>query len=175
MSRKLAVQQFLSLDGVMQAPGAKDEDTRGGFPFGGWQLPYSDEAVVRFILERFSASDALLLGRYTYEIFAAYWPKVTDEEGNPFAAEMNRLVKYVVTDQTVDLTWQNSFQITGDAVEEIKKLKEQSGKDITVLGSGVLVQSLMRHHLIDEYALMVVPLILGEGMRRPGRSGTAAD
>jgi len=164
MSRKLVIQQFLTLDGVMQAPGAKDEDTRNGFAFGGWQIPFFDESIVEFILTRYAATDTLLFGRLTYETFAAYWPNETDPN-NPFAAAMNNFTKYVVTSQPIDLSWKTSYRIEGNIVQEIAKLKAQPGKDITVLGSGVLSQTLISHGLVDEYALMVAPLVLGTGTR----------
>lgn len=164
MSRKLIVQQFLTLDGVMQAPGAKDEDTRDGFDYGGWQLPYYDGTIVESMLERYAACDGLLFGRRTYESFAAYWPKAPDD-GNPFVKEMNRLIKYVVTGQSVDLGWKTSIRIEPPVPEAIDQLKRQPGKDILVLGSGELVRALQEHQLIDEFVLMIAPLTLGKGKR----------
>jgi len=164
MSRKLVVQQFLTLDGVMQAPGAKDEDTSGGFEHGGWQLPFFDATLVEFMLQRYASVDAFLFGRRTYDTFAAYWPSAPDD-GNPFIKDMNRLTKYVVSARPLELAWGNSVRIEGDVVEEIAKLKQQPGKDLLVLGSGKLVQTLMRDNLVDEYALIVTPLILGTGTR----------
>ena len=164
MSRKLIVQQFLTLDGVMQAPGAKDEDTRGGFEHGGWQLSYYDNLLVEFMLKSYASADALLFGRRTYDTFAAYWPSAPDD-GNPFIKDMNRLTKYVVSTRPLELKWKNSAKIEGDAVEEITKLKRQPGKDIILLGSGKLSQTLMQHNLVDKYTLFVAPLILGTGTR----------
>ena len=164
MGRKLVVQQFVTIDGVMQAPGTKEEDTRGGFDYGGWQLPYYDGIIVESMLERYAAADSLLFGRRTYENFAAYWPSAPDD-GNPFVKEMNRFVKYVVARQPVDLSWENSFQIHPPVPEAIGQLKRQPGKDILVLGSGELVQTLVEHRLVDEFVLMVAPLVLGKGKR----------
>ena len=123
MGRKLVIQEFITLDGVMQAPGTKDEDTRGGFTHGGWQIPYYDEAIIGIMMERYAASDALLFGQRTYEAFAAYWP--TAPADDPFAGEMNRLKKYVVAADDIDtVAWQNSERITGDVVAEIAKEKK---------------------------------------------------
>lgn len=164
MSRKLVIQEFITLDGVMQAPGTKDEDTRGGFTRGGWQLPYYDEVIIGTMMERYAASDALLFGGRTYQAFAAYWPTAPSDD--PFAGEMNRLKKYVVADDTVDTAkWQNSEHITGDMVAEITRLKAQDGKDITVIGSGLLAQTLMQNNLVDEYIIFLAPLKLGTGTK----------
>lgn len=164
MNRKLVVQQFLTLDGVMQAPGAKDEDTRGGFEHGGWQLPFYDGSIVEFMLDRYARADALLFGRRTYETFAAYWPTAPDD-GNPFVKEMNRLIKYVASNHPVDLGWKTSIRIEPPVPEAVRQLKEQPGNDILVLGSGNLVQTLLEHRLVDELVLIVAPLVLGTGKR----------
>lgn len=164
MPRKLIIQEFLTLDGVMQAPGTKDEDTRGGFTHGGWQIPYYDEVIIGTMMERYAASDALLFGGRTYKAFSAYWPTAPSDD--PFAGEMNRLKKYVVAADDIDTAaWQNSERITGDVVAEIAKLKEQDGKDITVIGSGMLAQTLMQHNLVDEYIIFLAPLKLGTGTK----------
>ncbi len=164
MGRKLVIQEFITLDGVMQAPGTKDEDTRGGFTHGGWQIPYYDEAIIGIMMERYAASDALLFGQRTYEAFAAYWP--TAPADDPFAGEMNRLKKYVVAADDIDtVAWQNSERITGDVVAEIAKLKAEDGKDITVIGSGLLAQTLMQNNLVDEYIIFLAPLKLGTGTK----------
>jgi dihydrofolate reductase len=164
MSRKVVVQEFLTLDGVMQGPGAKDEDTRGNFRYGGWQIPFYDDKVVEFMLERYKSADALLLGERTYRVFADYWPTAPDD-GNPFVPTMNHLKKYVVSNNVVELSWDNSEQIKGDTINKIRDLKNQDGKDILVLGSGNLAQSLIANDLVDEYVLMVAPIKLGTGMR----------
>jgi dihydrofolate reductase len=162
--RKVVVQEFITLDGVMQAPGTKDEDTRNNFVHGGWQLPFYDDKVVQFMIERYRAADALLLGARTYRTFADYWPTAPDD-GNPFVAEMNRLKKYVVSNSRLELDWTNSEQITGDTTARIKELKNEGGMDMLVLGSGNFVQSLIANDLVDEYVLMMAPLKLGTGTR----------
>ena len=161
--RKLSVVNFVTLDGVMQSPADPDEDRSGGFEYGGWVLPYLDEDWGRVAGEGMAASDALLFGRKTYEKMAAYWPNQPDDD--PVSVKMNRSAKYVVSNTLDDVPWENSTLIKGDAVAEIIKLKEQPGKGITVLGSGDLLQTLMKHDLIDEYELLVCPLLLGRGKR----------
>jgi dihydrofolate reductase len=161
--RKIVVINHLSLDGVMQAPGRPDEDTRGGFEYGGWAVPYNDEVLGRFMGQRLVDPGHLLLGRRTYEDFHSYWPHQTD---NPFTGVLDRAQKYVVsTTLTEPLPWQNSTLLSGDAVDAVTRLKAESDKDIGVLGSGALLQTLMRHDLIDEYLLLIHPLILGRGRR----------
>jgi dihydrofolate reductase len=162
MSRIVVVNN-LTLDGVMQAPGRPDEDTRGGFEYGGWAVPYNDEVLGRFMGQRLVDPGHLLLGRRTYEDFHSYWPHQTD---NPFTGVLDRAQKYVVsTTLTEPLPWQNSTLLSGDAVDAVTRLKAESDKDIGVLGSGALLQTLMRHDLIDEYLLLIHPLILGRGRR----------
>jgi dihydrofolate reductase len=171
--RRLFVSEFLTLDGVMQAPGDANEDRSGGFDQGGWQLAYFDEIFGSTIMEGLAATGGLLLGRRTYEIFAAHWPNQPAED--PLAGTFNELPKYVVsTTMSEPLAWQNSTLIQGDAATEIAKLKDQSGKDIQVIGSGELVQTLIRHDLVDEYRLMIHPILLGSGKRlfREGSSPT---
>mgnify|MGYP000859092571 CR=1 FL=1 len=160
--RKLQVLNHLTLDGVMQAPGGPDEDRRGGFPYGGWAQPNNDAVMGKFLGEGMARGADLLLGRRTYEIFAAYWPNQTD--GNPFTTVLNNAQKYVAS-RTLDepLPWVNSTLLKGDAAEAVARLKEQPGKDLLVMGSGQLVQSLMRHNLVDEFMLMIHPLVLGRG------------
>lgn len=161
--RTLSVVNFVTLDGVMQGPGDAEEDRSGGFEHGGWVSPYLDEVWGRFAAEGMAAGDALLFGRKTYEKMVAYWP--LQPEDNPIAATMNRFTKYVVSTTLDDVSWQNSVLINGDVVREITMLKNQPGKNITVLGSGDLLQTLMRHDLIDEYVLLLCPLVLGGGKR----------
>ncbi|MDQ3964565.1 MAG: dihydrofolate reductase family protein [Actinomycetota bacterium] len=161
--RKLAVIDFLSLDGVMQAPGQPDEDIEGGFKHGGWAIPYHDETLAASVAENMAATDAYLFGRKTYENFAAYWP--TAPRDIPFTDHLNNTAKYVVSTTLKDPDWNNSTVIDGDVVEEVHKLKEQPGEGIAVLGSGALVQTLIEHDLVDEYFLTIYPLVLGGGKR----------
>ena len=162
--RKLIVNEFLTLDGVMQGPGSPDEDRRGGFQHGGWHLPYFDEDQLLAATEGIAETDAYLFGRRTYEIMAGYWPHQPDTA--PFAKTLNELPKYVVsTTLTEPLGWRNSRLIRGDVVEEVARLKQQPGRNIAVLGSGELVQTLIRHELVDEYALMIDPIVVGSGIR----------
>ncbi|MGZ3768593.1 MAG: dihydrofolate reductase family protein [Bdellovibrio sp.] len=161
--RKLIVISFLTLDGVMQAPGAKDEDTEGGFKYGGWQIPFFGD-VDNPISEITSKAGALLLGRKTYDIFAAYWPTV-GKSIEPFGPFMNNINKFVASKTLHKTQWQNSHLIDGDVGEGVVRLKREAGKDIYVFGSGDLSQTLMRKNLIDEYLLMIHPLVLGEGKR----------
>jgi dihydrofolate reductase len=169
--RRIVVSEFLTLDGVMQAPGDPNEDRSGGFDHGGWQLSYFDDIFGSTMMEAFAASSGMLLGRRTYENFAAYWPNQPAED--PVAGPMNALQKYVVsTTLTEPLAWQNSTLIKIDVPGEIAKLKEGSGKEIQVIGSGELVQTLIQHDLVDAYRLMVHPLVLGTG-KRLFRDGTS--
>jgi dihydrofolate reductase len=161
--RKLAVIDFLSLDGVMQAPGQPEEDTEGGFKYGGWAVPYHDAGLAESVAESMAATDAYLFGRKTYENFAAYWP--TAPRDIPFTDHLNNTAKYVVSKTLKDPEWHGSTVIDGDAVEEVRKLKEQPGKNIAVLGSGQLVRTLIQSDLVDEYFLTVYPLVLGGGKR----------
>jgi dihydrofolate reductase len=161
--RMLRVIEFLSLDGVMQAPGAPDEDTEGGFQHGGWQRPYFDDVLGATAAEGMAETDAYLFGRKTYEKMAAYWP--TAPEDDPFGRHMNSTPKYVASRTLQDVEWQNSTLITGDVAEEVARLKQQPGKNIAVLGSGDLVQTLLEHDLVDEFFLAVYPLVLGSGKR----------
>ena len=162
--RKVVVVNNLTLDGVMQAPGRPDEDRRGGFAHGGWALPYNDAVMGRVMGERSARGGALLLGRRTYEDFYAYWPN--QPEPNPFTAVLNNTQKYVASTTLEEpLPWRNSTLLKGDAAEAVSRLKEQPGEDLAVLGSGELVQSLMRRNLVDEYVLLIHPLVLGSGRR----------
>jgi dihydrofolate reductase len=171
--RKIVVSEFVTLDGVMQAPGDQNEDRSGGFDQGGWQLSYFDEVFGNVMTEAFAATGGLLLGRKTYEIFAAYWPKQPADD--PLAGTMNALQKYVVsTTLREPLEWENSTLIKSDVAREIARVKEGSGKEIQVIGSGELVQTLVREDLVDEYRVMIHPLVLGGGKRlfREGLSPT---
>ena len=169
--RRIVVSEFLTLDGVMQAPGDPNEDRSGGFDKGGWQLAYFDDIFGSVMMDAFAATGGMLLGRLTYENFAAHWPKQPADD--PLAATMNGMEKYVVsTTLSEPLAWQNSTLIKGNVAGEVAKLKEGSGKEIQVIGSGELVQDLIRHDLVDAYRLMIHPLVLGTG-KRLFRDGTA--
>jgi dihydrofolate reductase len=162
---RIVVSEFLTLDGVMQAPGGKDEDTSGGFEHGGWQLDneYIDDVGGQAIVESFESSDGMLLGRRTYDIFAAFWP-TSDEE--PFAGLMNNMKKYVAS-RTLEepLEWQNSELLQGDTVQAVRELKEKPGRDLVVIGSGDFAQTLIDNDLVDEYRLMIHPIVVGGGKR----------
>ena len=160
---KIVVTNHLTLDGVMQAPAGPDEDRRGGFEAGGWAATNNDEVMDRVMGEGMARGGSLLLGRWTYEAFYAFWPHQTD---NPYTEVLNNAQKYVAsTTLTEPLPWMNSTLLEGDVGEAVAKVKEQSDKDIGVLGSGELIQSLMRHNLIDEYLLLIHPIVLGSGRR----------
>jgi dihydrofolate reductase len=161
--RTLAVIDFLSLDGVMQAPGQPEEDTECGFTYGGWAIPYHDETLAESVADSMAATDAYLFGRKTYENFAAYWP--TAPRDIPFTDHLNNTAKYVVSKTLKDPDWHNSTVIAGDVVEEVRKLKQQPGGNIAVLGSGELVKTLIANDLVDEYFLTVYPVVLGGGKR----------
>ncbi len=161
---KLIVGAFLSLDGVMQGPGGPDEDREGGFDLGGWLVPYADEDMGNFMVESITSTDALLVGRKTYEIFAAHWPKVTDEN-DPIATKLNSMPKYVASRTLDKVEWNNSTLLKGDAAEAVAELKRQAGGDLQTQGSTDLAQTLIRHDLVDEYRLLVYPVVLGKGKR----------
>lgn len=161
--RRVIVFNSLTLDGVMQGPGRADEDVRGGFTHGGWALPYADEVMGRAAAESGATTGAILLGRRTYEDFYSVWPTRKD---NPYTEVLNNTLKYVASNTlTEPLPWMNSKLLQGDAAEAVGKLKKEPGKDMVVLGSGVLVESLMRSDLVDEYILLIHPLVLGSGRR----------
>jgi dihydrofolate reductase len=163
MSR-IVVTNYVTLDGVMQSPSHPDEDRRGGFEHGGWAPPFADEVMGRVMAEGIDKGGSLLLGRRTYEQFAAFWPDQPDD--NPYATVLNNRQKYVASTTLEEpLPWANSTLLSGDAAEAAAGLKQQPGKDIVVLGSGELLQSLMRRDLVDEYVLAFHPLVLGSGRR----------
>jgi dihydrofolate reductase len=159
--RKLSVNTFLTLDGVMQAPGGPEEDPSGGFAHGGWSANYWDDQMGQVMGEAMSTPFDLLLGRRTYEIFAAHWPYVDD----PFAKPLNDATKYVASRTLRSLDWSNSILIEGDIGEEIATLKQQEGPEMQVHGSANLIQTLLRHNLIDHYRLWTFPVVVGPGKR----------
>lgn len=160
---RIVVFNSVTLDGVMQAPGRPDEDRRGGFQHGGWALPYSDSVMGKVAGQSMANTGGLLFGRRTYEDFFSVWPNRTD---NPFTEVLNNTQKYVASRTLKEpLPWKNSTLLKGDAAEAVARLREGPGKDLVVLGSGELVRSLMRGNLVDEYVLLIHPLILGTGRR----------
>ncbi|HEX2025636.1 MAG TPA: dihydrofolate reductase family protein [Actinomycetota bacterium] len=162
--RKLVVSEFMTVDGVMQAPGGPEEDTEGGFRHGGWQGPYFDDEVGESVDQGIARTGGFLLGRKTYDIFASYWPNATEDQ--EFAPVMNEMPKYVAsTTLRAPLEWQNSTLLEGDLEEAVRRLKEEDGKDLRVLGSGRLAGWLGAHGLVDEYHLMIHPVVLGGGKR----------
>lgn len=174
---RLTLHQFLTLDGVLQAPGAPDEDPSNGFEHGGWSVPYGDEddSGVNPMEGWFQQAEAFLLGRRTYEIFAGFWPHATGTEfDGPIAQKLNSLPKYVASTTLNSVDWENSQLISGDVADAVRKLKEQPGGELQVHGSGALATYLIDHQLIDEYRLLIYPLYLGTGKRlfadgvRPG-------
>ncbi|MFD5521514.1 dihydrofolate reductase family protein [Streptomyces sp. NPDC127066] len=161
---KLTLTAFVSIDGVHQAPGGPEEDTSGGFGQGGWSVPFGDDDFGSFVVDNFSHVDAFLLGRRTYEIFAGYWPKVTDP-ADPIASKLNALPKYVVSSTITEPAWEGTTVITGDLGKEVTALKERTKGELQIHGSAVLAQSLLALGLIDTLHLMTFPVVLGEGRR----------
>lgn len=162
--RKLVVLSFITLDGVMQAPGGPEEDPTGEFTHGGWVAGYFDDFLGNVMDKQMRKPFDLLLGSKTYEIFAAHWPYVKTE-GDPIAAGINNAKKYVASRTLTKLDWRNSELIKGDVAKEVKKLKEQDGPEIQVHGSGDLIQTLLKHDLVDEFRLKIFPVTLGRGKR----------
>ncbi len=162
--RRIIVATFISLDGVMQAPGGPQEDPTGGFTLGGWTAPHFDEALGASLGEIFGRPFDLLLGRKTYDIFAAYWPHVTDPN-HPIATVFNRVTKYVASRANPKLTWQNSQSLGADVVAALKTLKSGNGPDLLVQGSSDLLQTLWKHGLVDEFSVLIFPVVLGKGKR----------
>ena len=178
--RSLVVSTFLTLDGVMQAPGGPEEDPSGGFEHGGWSVNYWDEAMGAAMEESLSKPFELLLGRRTYEIFAAHWPHVSDEErrerggtasdvDDPAAATLNSARKYVASRTLDKVEWDNSVLLEGDVAEAVAELKAQDGADILVNGSSDLIQTLLEHDLVDEFRIWTFPVVVGRGKRLFGR------
>jgi dihydrofolate reductase len=160
---KVVVFISVSLDGVMQAPGRPDEDTRDGFEHGGWAIPYSDPVMAEIATKDMADTGAILLGRRTYEDFYSFWPHQTD---NPFTEVLDNTLKYVAsTTLREPLPWRNSALLEGDAADAVARLKQQPGKDLVVLGSGALARSLLERDLVDRYVLLIHPLVLGTGRR----------
>ena len=166
--RSLVAIEFVSLDGVMQSLGSPEEDTEGGFRHGGWSAPYGDEVLGQWAAEGMTTTDAYLFGRRTYEKMAAFWPTQPDE--NPMAAHLNRSPKYVASRSRPELGWAGATLLDGDAVEAVRALKDQPGGTICILGSGILVRSLLDAGVIDELHLLVHPLVIGSGKRLFGES-----
>jgi dihydrofolate reductase len=160
--RKLIVSTFLTLDGVMQAPGGPGEDDSGGFAHGGWSVNYWDEQMGQVMGEAMSIPFDLVLGRKTYDIFASHWPHATNDPG---AKPLNDATKYVASRSQPTLEWSNSVLIEGDAADGIAALKTEDGPELQVHGSGNLIQTLLRHDLVDQYRLWVFPLVIGSGKR----------
>ncbi len=161
--RKLIVLSFLTFDGVMQAPGGPEEDPAGGFSYGGWTVPYFDEFLGEVMDKQMGRPFDLLLGRKTYEIFASYWP-FQDNEADPGAAGINNATKYVASHKPVISDWKNTVHIQ-DVEQKVKKLKEQAGAELQVHGSSNLIQTLLKHDLVDEFWLKIFPVVLGSGKR----------
>ena len=171
--RKLVVGTFLSLDGVMQAPGGPDEDRDGGFEHGGWLVPHFDEKINEVMTAWVQEAGGFLLGRRTYDIFAGSWPKSTDPDDR-IAAVLNQRPKWVASRSLDKAEWNNSTVLKGDVVEEIRKLKAQDGNEIQVHGSGDLLQTLLRNDLVDVLRLWWFPVVIGKGKRLFGEGAVPA-
>jgi len=161
--RKLVVVEFMSLDGVVQAPGDPQEDTEGGFAHGGWQRPYFDDVFMRQAAGGMAETDAQLFGRKTYDKMAAFWPTVGDDD--PFAKHLNSVTKYVASRTITEATWEGTTVLNGDVAAQVREIKQRDGGTISVLGSAELAQTLMASDLIDEYFLAVHPILLGSGKK----------
>jgi dihydrofolate reductase len=168
--RKVLATAFVSLDGVMQAPGGPEEDPTGGFQFGGWTANYWDDAIAQVMGGIFSVPYELLLGRKTYEIFAAHWPYA---KGDPFAEALSNVRKYVATSSKAPLTWKNSIAIH-DVPKDIARLKREDGPTLMTQGSSQLLQTLLKHDLVDRFTLLVYPVVLGKGKRLFGAGAIPA-
>jgi dihydrofolate reductase len=161
---KLSVNEFVTIDGVMQGPGGADEDTTGGFTRGGWLMPFADEGFGEIVNGWFERAGAFLLGRNTYTSMQAYWPQVTDP-GNLVAVKLNGLPKYVASSTLRDPAWASTTVLSGDVIEQVRRLKEQPGDELQVHGSCLLARGLHRAGLVDEYRLLVAPVTVGPGKR----------
>lgn len=160
-SRKLVAQTFVSMDGVMQAPGGPDEDRESGFPHGGWSMTFWDSDMERAMIEFMAQPAEVLLGRRTYDLFASYWPSHRDQTGSA----LNQVTKYVASRTPRKLEWENSKQLQGDVVAALRELKRQPGLPLHVVGSANLLQTLLKNDLVDELDLWVFPVVLGTGKR----------
>ena len=158
--KRLIILSFVTMDGVMQAPGGPEEDTSGGFKYGGWTVPYFDDFLGEVMAEQMGHPFDLLLGRKTYEIFASYWPQHKEE-----APGIDAATKYVASHQPMQFEWEKSVLLTGDVAEQIKKLKAEVGADLQVHGSSNLIQTLLKHDLVDDLWLKIFPVVLGTGKR----------
>jgi dihydrofolate reductase len=171
--RTIASILSITLDGVVQAPGRPDEDTRGGFDRGGWAEPYNDEVMARRMGEGMASSGAMLFGRRTYQDFYGYWPQQTD---NPFTPYLEQVTKYVASNTLFEpLPWQNSILLAGDAASSVAELKSGPGPALSIVGSAQLVRSLLAAELIDRYVLLIHPLVLGQGRRLFAEEGPGVD
>ena len=163
--RNVMVVEFMSLDGVVQAPGEADEDTEGGFAHGGWHLPLFDDLAARWLIDSYEGLGGFLLGRRTYEILGGFWPTAPEDQ-RAFGDPLNSLPKYVASRTlTEPLEWQNSTLLRGDVPAAVRRLKDEDGGDLQVIGSTQLVQTLIEHDLVDEYRFMIDPIVLGGGKR----------
>jgi dihydrofolate reductase len=173
--RKIIVAEFISLDGVIQGPGGPDEDPSGGFRLGGWSAPYDDEAIGHAVMDLFSQPFELLLGRRTYDIWAAYWPGIgAKSPGHPIAGPFNRVRKHVATHRTDSLDWNNSHALRGDLADAVRALKHQDGACLLTHGSGDMVRQLLEAGLVDELQLVILPVVLGHGKRLFGVNARAS-
>jgi dihydrofolate reductase len=163
--RNVIVNEWMTLDGVVQAPGYADEDTSGGFEHGGWHLRYFDDASRAWVVEGYAEAGGFLFGRRTYETLAAYWPNASEEE-QAIAQPLNTLPKYVASTTLIEpLEWENSTVLRGDVPKAVAALKQEDGDDLHVIGSSELVQTLIEHDLVDEFRAMIDPLVVGGGKR----------
>jgi dihydrofolate reductase len=169
---ELTITTFVTLDGVMQAPGMPTEDTSGNFPYGGWMFPLADEGMGKIMVEIFSKADAFLLGRTTYDIFSAYWPRVTDPN-DPIASKLNALPKFVASRTKSSFGWNPASHVP-DVVKGVAELKKRFPREVQVHGSCGLAQTLIEHDLIDEYRLLTFPVVLGQGKRLFGAGAVPA-
>jgi dihydrofolate reductase len=162
---KLMVQEWVTLDGVVQAPGMKDEDRSGGFEHGSWSLPYFEDTSMKWVVDNLNEAGGFVLGRRTYELFAGHWPNASEEE-QPMAQPLNSKPKFVATKTlTEPLEWENSTILPGDVAKAVADLKEEDGDHLLVIGSAELVKTLVDHDLVDEFRMMIDPLVIGGGKR----------